>query len=372
MKSLKILSLPVDRGGCGWYRVRQPFEMIKVNTIHDAHVVSKDDNMLAVAEALSVADIIVVRQGGEVGLPALKSTIDKYGKEIGKNRSIKAKIVLDIDDNMEVTSPYSQHYDEYGIKEFYDNNQKKWVWKDGENNFNLARNRQRIMSLMRVMIEADLVTTTTKHLADYARRFNKNVAVLPNSVNFDKWDKLPFKLNEQLRIGWAGGISHYEDWWTIKEPLNRLLRKHRFKLVSIGTHFPGVIDEDLRDLVEIRPWVPFEAHPYRMMCMNLDIALIPLADLPFNKYKSAIKFIEMSAMGVPSLVSNITPYKEEITDDTAMSYINEQEFEQNLEKLILSAQLREKLGNNALKWARQNYNAAKNAKLWIDAYQSIL
>src|SRR5581483_10816407 len=112
---MKIISLPVDRGGCGWYRVRQPFEMIKLHTEHDAHVIDKDnDDPLQVAEALSVADIIVIRQGGEQGLPLLRQTVKNYGKETGRNIDIHAKIVLDIDDNIELISPYSEHYKEYG------------------------------------------------------------------------------------------------------------------------------------------------------------------------------------------------------------------------------------------------------------------
>lgn len=50
--------------------------------------------------------------------------------------------------------------------------------------------------------------------------------------------------NKTLRIGWSGGVSHYEDWHTIREPLNQLLREFKCTLVSVGTHFDGIIDED--------------------------------------------------------------------------------------------------------------------------------
>src|SRR6185437_14254657 len=115
--------LPCDNGGCGWSRIRQPFEMIKQHTVHDAHVVDNAaDDMLAVAKAMTMADVVVVRQGGEEGMRRLK-TFPEFKP---------VKWVLDIDDNVELISPYSQHYKEYGTEEFYDKGLGQWIWKNGE------------------------------------------------------------------------------------------------------------------------------------------------------------------------------------------------------------------------------------------------
>lgn len=355
--------MPVDAGGCGWYRIRQPMQMIKSHTEHDTHVVDmKDDDMNEVSRALLNTQIIVVRQGGEEGIRQLKQ-IPEY-KHL--------KYVLDIDDNIEAISPYSEHYKEYGVQEFQDPDTGLWVWKNGEQGFDLEHNRARVASFLKGLSEFDLVTVTTDELADYARQYNKNVAVTPNVVNLDAWWKLPFKPNEQLRVGWAGGVSHYEDWYTIKAPLNQLMRRYKFKLVSVGAHFPGIVDEDNRHLVEVLPWVPFEAHSYRMMCLNLDIFLIPLADLPFNRYKSSIKWYEASAMGVPAVVSNILPYSKDIADDRALGYKTPLEFYQALELLLLAPQRREQLAANARAWVEANRSAKASTNWWIDAYQSLL
>src|SRR5581483_4200616 len=218
----------------------------------------------------------------------------------------------------------------------------------------------------------DLISVTTEHLAEYARQFNKNVAVLPNFIDTKKWWKLNKKESSQLRIGWSGGISHYEDWYAIKEPLNRLMRKYQFKLISVGAHFGGVIDEENKHLVEIFPWTPFEAHSYRMMCMELDAAIIPLADLPFNNYKSSIKFYEMSGMGVPSVVSAILPYSEDLSNENSSPYKGSEGFEYALEKMITNADYRQSIGNIAFKESREKWDAAKNIHLWINAFENIL
>lgn len=357
-KQHRIISLPVDEGGCGWYRVRQPVAAIKELTPHDAHVIDKSDDMTAVSSALRIADVVMGRQGAEIGIRKLK--------EIPEFKHLK--YVMDIDDNVEMISPYSEHYREYGVEEFKHNGQ--WIWKDGTGDFDIARNKERLGSLLRGLQEADLVTVTTPKLAEYARQYNKNVRVFPNGIDCRKW--WPVKVqHEGLRVGWSGGVSHYEDWYTIKESLNRLMRKHDFTLVMIGSGFAGLIDEDLRHRVEIRPWVPFPAHSYRMMCLGLDIALIPLADLPFNYYKSPIKLIEFSAMGVPSVVAGITPYIDE-EESGQFFYDSPRSFETFLEALLEDPALREERGRIARQWVEEKYDVHKLAPKWADTLTSVL
>jgi len=361
-KPLKILSLPVDEGGCGWYRVRQPFEIIKAYTESDAYVLTSEDDGIKFVQAAKSADVALVRQGGEAAIDELK----KYPE------FNHLKWILDIDDNIELISPYSQHYAEYGTEEYFDKGTGKWLWKNGEQGFDLAKNRTRVASLLHGMRTADLVTTTTDYLADYARQYNRHVAVLPNCVDPAAWWPVELVPHKQLRVGWNGGVSHYEDWYSIRKPLNELMRKHRFKLVMAGSHYDGLIDPDNRELVEVLPWVPFKAHSYRMMALDLDLALIPLADLPFNRYKSEIKLVEMSAMAVPSVVSNVGPYAEALPRLTALPYTNEQTFTTAMETLLTNPARRHEIGKKARKDAMKHYDAKANASKWVDAYTRLL
>lgn len=356
--------MPLGEDGCSWYRVRQPFEFINRFTEHDVHIVDpKNDDMVEVTKALAIADIVVVRQGGEGGIFEMKKMPEF------KN----LKWVLDIDDNIEEIDPYSEHYHEYGTSEVihHENGKEVKLWEDGIN-IDLKKNIAKVESLKRGLREASLVTVTTEKLKEYALQYNKNVAVLPNCINFERWWKLPLKENKKLRIGWSGGISHYRDWYTIKEPLNQLMREYDFTLVMVGAEFNGIVDEDNRKNLEVHDWVPFKGHSYRMMCLNLDIALIPLENLVFNQYKSSIKFYEMSAMGVPSVVSNILPYSEDITHNNAFIYSTTNEFYKQLKLAIEDKKLRSKVANNAMKYVKNNYCAKSNVDKWINVYASIL
>jgi len=361
-KPFGILSLPVDKGGCGWYRVRQPFNMINFWTDYEAHVLDKDQDTLQMTKALSIAKVCVVRQGGEIGMRTFRK-IPEFSH---------LKWVLDIDDNIELISPYSEHYGEYGLDEYFDPGIKKWVWKTGEHNFHPEKNRERVISLLQGMREADMVTTTTEKLASYARQYNPNVFVLPNVVNPDAWWPLNNAPNKQLRVGWSGGVSHYEDWYSIREPLNALMRKHRFKLIMAGSHFEGLIDPDNRDLIEVYPWVPFDAHSYRMMSLQLDISIIPLAKLPFNDYKSEIKLVEMSAMGIPSVTANVGPYADTKDKLRTLRYDTPEQFYSSMELLLTDPARRHEMGLEARKDAMRHYDGKKKASLWTDTYNQLL
>jgi len=338
--------------------------MIKRFTSHDAHIINKDkDDMVAVAKAMEIADLIVARPGSEEGLFKILDMPQYKDK----------KWVMDIDDNIELISPYSNHYEEYGTENYYDGYIQKWLWKDGVGGFDIKRNRERVNIHLEGIKRANLVTVTTHALAKYIKQYNDNIVILPNCIDFSRWWKMNLKPNPRLRVLWSGGSSHYEDWYSIKEPLNDLMRKYQFTLVMSGHSFPGIVDEDNKHLLETHDWVPFKGHSYRLMSLAADIGIIPLADLPFNYYKSSVKWYEMSALGIPSVVSNTEPYSEDIRDGvTAMGYRCKKTFHEKLESLILQKALRTKIGNAAYKWVHENRDAAKCAKLWTKAYAKML
>lgn len=368
---MRILSLPVDKGGCGWLRVRQPLAILNQDPEIETHVIDNyKDDFTKIFQALCLADILVVRQGGDVGVDRLRKAVAEGQKESGLPQRFP-KVVFDIDDNIERISPYSEHYKEYGQREFVHEGKK--IWEDGLRGFDLAKNRTRVEHLLNFMTKADMISVTTPKLAEYAKQYNPNVAVLPNSIDPDKWWPLETKPHKKLRVGWSGGVSHYEDWYTIKEPLNKLMREFQFTLVSVGAHFSGVIDEDNKHLVEVHPWVPFEAHSYHMMAMDLDIAVIPLADLPFNHYKSAVKWMEFSMLGIPSVVSHVTPYKEVTKHGfTALTYKDQNQFYHTLRDLLITPKMRETIGKNARQRALQHHNAKRNASIWKETYQHLI
>lgn len=359
---LNILSLPVGLDGCSGYRIRKPLDGIRKYTEHDTAVLDiKNMDMANVLRFLPEVDVIMMRPGSEQGAMKIKEI---------KDIKIKAKWVLDIDDNTDLISPYSQFYKEYGLKEYKDGD--LWIWKDGEKGFSIQANLTRHTYHKWGLKNADMVVVTTEKLAEYARQFNSNVYVNDNTIDFNVWWRLNNKINKPLKVVWQGSPSHYQDWYVIKEPLNALLREYNFTLYMAGSNYMGIFDQDVQKNVIPLPWVSFDAHSYRMMALQPDIALVPLADMDFNYYKSAIKFYEMSAMGVPSVVSNVTPYKQVIQHGkNAMAYNNPDEFYTGFKKLLGNKGLRSNIGNAAYQYVLENKNLEQESKRFAQKLEEL-
>lgn len=218
----------------------------------------------------------------------------------------------------------------------------------------------------------DYVFVTTKKLAEHARKYNKNVYINDNVIDMDHWWRLSKTENRPLRVVWQGSPSHYEDWFAIKEPLARLMDEYDFEMIMLGSQYKGIFDPRHIGRVRALPWIPFEAHSYRMMSLQADIGIIPLADLPFNHYKSAIKWYENAAMGLPSVVSDIKPYSDVITKDTALGYKTPDEFYKQMKKLLESPDLRAKIADKAYNWVIKNKTLEMESKKLHDFLSSEL
>jgi len=285
-----------------------------------------------------------IAQWGDVFV--LQGTVDKegiallhtYQQEKGK------KIVVDCDDWVEVEAD-NPHKKEHDIA-------------DAATVFSI------------VLGIADLVTTTTPYLASKLRRFNKNVIVLPNYMDIDTWlIQTPKKKHDQIRIGWAGSVTHIKDLETVIDVLERLMGKYpQIKFIFMGD--PRVREFfDRKDRVECMLGVPFENYPKRLHGLGLDIGIVPLRDTEFNRCKSYIKPLEYGINGIPSVVSAIEPYKE--LGERVYLVNHPSEWVENLEMLIQDPKLREDVGEEMKRHIVEQYSIKDHAKAWFDAYSSL-
>lgn len=359
--TLKVLSLPVDDGGCGWYRVRQPFYKLRQHGLCDVHILDdRNESPEDLGRAIRDADVVVAR-------PVLNTKFILFDSvwEIDPHKPI----VFDIDDNNFTISPYSEHYVDFGQEDFTDEEGRK-IWETGRNKFDKYLNQVRMVHFKRMLEQSTILSTTAHDIRNFYLNFNETVAILPNCINFEHWWRLPIKKTQEIRIMWHGGVSHYEDIAGVSGALQRILKRYpNTKLVMVGTHFPGLFKDIPEDRIEAYGWVPFHAHPYRMAALNPDIGICPIEDTPFNRAKSEIKYSEYAALGVPVVAKNIPPYSTVVKDgENGFTYGTEEEFEAKVSKLVEDALLRIDIGERGYRWVKANRDADQMVHLWYDTY----
>jgi glycosyltransferase involved in cell wall biosynthesis len=205
---------------------------------------------------------------------------------------------------------------------------------------------------------------STEHLARVYREYNKNVHVIPNAIDFEIWDTLKKKTkkSKKIRIGWAGGGSHDRDLLMISNVIDAISKKYSNVEFYFLGGFPAEFQEkSQRKLTLSKTWYSINKYPQALKDLNFDIALAPIRDNEFNRAKSNLRWLEYSAMGVPTIASNVEPYKciEQFVD--GMKVESEEDWIDAISTLIESESMRKTIGHNAYNRVKKEFNAEKIA-----------
>jgi len=372
-RPLQVLFLPVDEGGCGWYRIRQFDEAFKFRDDVKSYLMDGKEPSEKQLELIKSADVVVGRLYDYQYFKLIKEEIDP-----------NKKIVFDHDDNTMEVLPTSEHYKEFGTEDAWAlvNGNLKPVWVTGlTEGFNRYKNLSLQMNLLYILASADLITSPVQKLLDFYQQFGSRdvkTGIVHNALNFDLYPEGEFipkdKKKGEIRIGWQGGISHLGDWEEIKEPMARVLADYpEVTLHIMGSYYRNQF-KDFEDRITRYPWYPFKAYTYRLKTLGLDGAIIPLENKPFNEYKSEVKFTEFTALGVPSVVKNMLPYSLVVNEKNSYPYKNKEEFEVKFRAMledIKSGKAQNKVIEGK-KWVKEERSLEKEAGEVVKLYKSIL
>ena len=349
---------------CEWYRVIQPGRAMKMAgyPVEVVSVVTPPDQK---SEMLFYADVIAMWRN------LLPTTVELL--RVCRNLQYPS-MVVDIDDDVFTVEPQSFHYRNWGLREVKGLPVGDWI--DGQT-INLALNRRKWGWHKKAYRMADGLSVTTERLAETVRKYNKNVAVLPNCIETGVVTNYIQARSEDVRICYQGDISHRGDIELLTKPMEKCLSKYKNATLIVCGDLWRVLAENLkaitRKCIEPHPeFVPIQAHFYRMMWLQPDMGLIPLIDTEFNRCKSSLKLYEFGAMGVPCVVSRVPPYTDDVPEDAAIFVDNTPEaWEDGINRLATNRDLRKRIGDNARDWVVANRDSVRNAHLWWDFYNEL-
>lgn len=258
-------------------------------------------------------------------------------------------IFTEIDDNILSVPIYNEAFEAYG--------------PNGDT-------RQRVIEQLR---KSDGVITTTPFLKELYSEFNRNIHVIPNSIDFGIWDKVKRKPKGGIRIGWAGGNAHGGDFEPYEPAIKNILSRHKdVKFVFVNGPARMGVPESLKGLPGIEHhalWEPILKYPAMLGRMDFDIAISPLMDSAFNRGKSNLKWLEASALSIPTVASNVGHLKETIKHGVnGLLADTPGQFETHLESLITDKKLRRSMGVAANAAVRLDFNVDNT----VNQYVSIL
>lgn len=310
-----------DHSGCGYYRVKQPFNVLKAK----GHHVSYDGNMPADV-AVGGADVVIAQRVVLEGPTEWIKNAARRGK---------TKLIFELDDdlwNIEGSSPIAHSF------------------------FNLEMQERAKQNLAVV----DQVTTTTDHLADRLSQYTKApIEVIPNHVSSWLVDHEPTRSADTVTVGWAGSATHLGDWSELSSELRRFLgRRNDVELHTMGYNLADKWHKTRHT------WWYDEIDDY-LRAIDFHIGLAPLRPSLFNKSKSALKAMEYGALGIPVVASNCGPYADYVQHGETGFLVNyPHEWPKYLRQLVEDADLRATMGKKAREYVAANSLIEDNIWRW--------
>jgi len=371
---MRLMGIERDQSACNYYRILLPLYTLDKLNLAEVNIIKEEQ--LGGENAINTAllsDVIVFQRPATESWFNFIKTCRKYGKII----------VSDYDDDPLNTSPLNPSYQYTGTEEV------RWSWPDGTTEalwsegmvsakgnkiFDIERNiRNRDMFRLNFK-KSDMITCTTDNLREAFLKINPNVSVLPNCIDKDFFPEPLEVVKRDVRIGWQGGASHYEDLYMVKDAIVQVLRENpNVKFIYFGDmRFQGLFKDAPPSQIEWHSWVSHSSYPYKLALMNWDIGLCPLVDNEFNRNKSAIKWMEYSMVNCATIASNIPPYATVITPTQDGLLVPDDKWKDAMEELIKDSVLRNKLASNAKENVLSNHNIETKAHLWLEAYKKLL
>ncbi|MDC6623871.1 glycosyltransferase [Leclercia adecarboxylata] len=173
-------------------------------------------------------------------------------------------------------------------------------------------------NFQKLISNANTVHVTNNSLADIVREYNSNIIIRPNKIFSHRWntaindqEKIDFITDSSIiNVLYFGSRTHQEDLNFLSTVINQINdKKPRFHLYVIGC---GDFTES-KFITRLTPpssrydlfvnWLIRISH-------NFDVGVAPLIDERFANTKSPLKAIELMALNLPVICSDISPYSD--------------------------------------------------------------
>ncbi|CAN5225672.1 glycosyltransferase family 4 protein [soil metagenome] len=237
-----------------------------------------------------------------------------------------------------------------------------------ENNklFKFLKNPDKIRKIISL---SKMVFAGNQFLADYAKKYNNNVIVVPTTIDTSEY--LPdynTRNDNKVCIGWSGSFSTIVHFVTCTEALRLIKEKYGnkvyFKVIgSAQYHNPEL---DIKGL-------PWRRETEVKDLQEMDIGIMPLPDDEWSRGKCGLKGLQYMALGIPTIMSPVGVNKK-IIQDGENGFLASDTFEwvEKLSILIDSKELRKKIGCEGRKTVQAKFSVEANKNLYLKYFNKVI
>lgn len=209
------------------------------------------------------------------------------------------------------------------------------------------------------------VMAGNQYLAEYARRAQPNVTIIPTTIDTAKYAPAASAPAGRLPvIGWTGSYSTVQHLDRLRPVLQALRKKVPFRMrviCSTDYSLEGVEVENVR-------WT--SAREVADLA-GLDVGIMPLPDDRWSKGKCGCKALQYMAMGTPAVCSPVGVNAEIVRHgENGLLAGTDDEWIAALSRLLASAALRKSMGESARKTVEERYSARQYAPVVTEIFRN--
>jgi glycosyltransferase involved in cell wall biosynthesis len=222
------------------------------------------------------------------------------------------------------------------------------------------KNARKVNTICRL---AYRVSAGNDYLCNHARQYNKNVVYNPTCVDTtNRYSVLASHETEKITVTWTGSFSTLKYLNIVESALKKLQEKYDFNVKIICNRQPSL---DLKNV----QYVEWSEENEVSALASCQIGLMPLTADEWSEGKCGFKLIQYLSLGIPAVSSSVGVNKK-IIEDGVNGYFadSDAEWYNNIEKLLLNADLRKKMGIAGRQKMVDRYSLQSNESNFLNLF----
>ena len=213
------------------------------------------------------------------------------------------------------------------------------------------------------------VTVGNSFLAEYVRQYNRNITVIPSSIDTELYRPIDRNGQKQrVTIGWTGSSTSQTHFGTV--------RARSARASSSASDCELRVISDRRPILPDVPatWRPWSPQTEAEEVGQFDIGIMPMPDDPWARGKCAFKALQYMAMEASRRFARRSAPNSEVVQHGVNGLLPKtpEDWLGELGRLIDNEELRRRLGAAGRQTVEQKYSMRNSASLLAQVIRSVV